>query len=215
MVDALTEMAAKKLMTMATRTVNYAMTVDGSEKVDVKHVRMAMQDLGALIPTMMIEDEIELPDGEDIRGVEHFLEWATGKENKEIRRVALEGGGEGGGGVDFLTALMRKHDNVEGTDGTSRWDGTVLGKVLPPHEVVIEGDEIGSIKEWNKAQVRKRWAKSMADDQAAKKGDPNGDESLENEKTKTKTTNSTRQSSELSDMASGEIEDIEMGGGAS
>lgn len=210
-VDALTDMAAKYMMTMATRTVNYAMTVDSTTQVDVKHVRMAMQDLGALIPTMMIEDEFELPEGEDIRGVESFVEWAMGKENKEIRRVALEGGGEGGGGVDFLTALMRKHD-IEGADGTSRWDGTVLGKMLPPHEVIIEGDEITSIKDWNKAQARKRWANAQANDDAAKEKEASGSNENDKDGTKTKATNSTRQSSELSDLPNGDAEDVDMEG---
>lgn len=211
-VDALTDMAAKYMMTMATRTVNYAATVSNTTQVDVQHVRMAMQDLGALIPTMMIEDEILLPEGEDIRGVENFLEWTMGKENKEIRRVALEGGGEGGGGVDFLTALMRKHDNVEGADGTSRWDGTVLGKMLPPHEVIIEGDEITSIKEWNKAQARKRWINAKANDDAAKEKETNVANENDKDGAKTKTTNSTRQSSELSDLPDGDAEDVDMKG---
>lgn len=51
---------------------------------------MAMQDCGALVPEKILEDE-DIDGQEDMRGVENFLAWVTGKANREIRRVALEG----------------------------------------------------------------------------------------------------------------------------
>lgn len=52
-----------------------------------------MQECGALLPEKVIEDQMFDPDEpEDTRGVDAFIAWATGPENTEIRRVALEGG---------------------------------------------------------------------------------------------------------------------------
>ena len=210
-IDAFTDLAAKYLMTMATRTVNYAATMRNDTVVDIPDIRMAMQDLGALIPTMMIEDEIELPEGEDIRGVENFIGWSTGPQNKEIRRVALEGVGEGGS--DYLDALMRKHDSNDGSDGSSRWDGSVLGKMNDrPREMIIEGGEITSIKEWRKENVRRQWEAAKADINGKAGGE--NDKEKGNPNDKDKTTSSTRQSSELSDLVEGDVEDVEMGDGA-
>ena len=59
-----------------------------------------MQDCGAIAPEKILEEQIY--DGEeDTRGVDVFLEWAMGPENKEIRRIALEGSDEGN--EDYLT----------------------------------------------------------------------------------------------------------------
>lgn len=55
----------------------------------VQDVRMAMQDLGLLLPEKTSTEQ-ELY-GEDTRGVEGFVGWAMGAENAEIRRIALEG----------------------------------------------------------------------------------------------------------------------------
>lgn len=61
-----------------------------------------MQDCGAISPEKILEEQIY--DGEeDTRGVEAFLDWAMGPENREIRRIALEGGDEGK--EDYLTCL--------------------------------------------------------------------------------------------------------------
>lgn len=60
-----------------------------------------MQDCGALGPESLLEEQ-ELDGEEDMRGVENFLAWVTGKVNREIRRVALEGGD---GKEDYLTGL--------------------------------------------------------------------------------------------------------------
>ena len=92
----------------------------------------------------------------------------------------------------------------------------------PPREVVIEGDKITSIKEWNKVTAAKRRAdeakaagraettqNTAADDaNDANENDKNKDADKDGEKTKT--TNSTRQSSELSDIAEGDVESVDV-----
>ncbi len=49
-----------------------------------------MQDCGALLPEKTLEEQ-EREGIEDTRGVDAFIEWATGPANQEIRRIALEG----------------------------------------------------------------------------------------------------------------------------
>lgn len=61
-----------------------------------------MQDCGAIAPEKILEEQI-YDDEEDIRGVDAFIEWAMGPENKEIRRIALEGDE---GKEDYLTGLL-------------------------------------------------------------------------------------------------------------
>jgi len=78
-----------------------------------------------------------------MRGVEDFLAWITGKANREIRRVALEGADAAK--EDYLAVLKKKHST---TDEDSRYTGTVLGKPAEPRAVHIEGGEITSMKEW-------------------------------------------------------------------
>lgn len=103
MLDALTDIAGRYMLVLAQATAAHAATNHAELEIAVEDVRMAMQECGALVPEKVWEDEGW--DGkEDVRGVEAFVEWARGEANREIRRVALEGG-EGGtvGGDDYLT----------------------------------------------------------------------------------------------------------------
>lgn len=70
--------------------------------ISVQDVRMAMQDCGAMGPVKSIEDE-DFEGQEDMRGVEEFLDWVTGRANREIRRVALEGAE---GKDDYLSGMI-------------------------------------------------------------------------------------------------------------
>jgi len=101
-----------------------------------------MQDCGAIAPEKIWEDEFFDGD-EETRGVDAFVEWAMGPENKEIRRVTLDGGEDGK--EDYLAALKKKHDQI-GDD--SRYHGTVLGKATEPRTITVEGGDIVSLKEW-------------------------------------------------------------------
>jgi transcription initiation factor TFIID subunit 3 len=61
-----------------------------SLEISIQDVRMAMQDCGLLLPEKTLEEQ-EREGVEDTRGVDAFIEWATGAGNQEIRRVALDG----------------------------------------------------------------------------------------------------------------------------
>ncbi len=154
---------------------------------------MAMADMAQFSPQMSIEDEITLEGGEDPRGVEEWVKWATGDANKEVRRVGL-----GEGNEDFLEQLMRKQDQEMGGGEESRWDGTVLGREAPPREVIAEGWEgVANVEDWNKRQREKNWKEG---EQRAKVVEKTGD--------KEGSKSTTRQSSELSDVK--EDEDVAM-----
>lgn len=88
--DTLTDLAARYMLILAQSTMAHASVNESEYEITITDVRQAMQDCGALLPERVFEEQ--LFDGEeDTRGVDAFLEWATGKENQEIRRVALEG----------------------------------------------------------------------------------------------------------------------------
>lgn len=70
--------------------------------ITIQDVRMALQDCGALAPEKVYEDQL-YDDEEDMRGVEDFIKWITGKANMEIRRVALEGAD---GKEDYLSGMI-------------------------------------------------------------------------------------------------------------
>jgi len=117
--DALTDIAGRYMLVLAQSTAAHAATNHAELEIGIEDVRMAMQECGALVPEKVWEDEVW--DGqEDMRGVEGFVEWARGDANREIRRVALEGG-EGGtvGGDDYLTGeLLQEEWEGDGTDWT-------------------------------------------------------------------------------------------------
>merc|ERR1712098_743797 len=76
---------------------------------------------------------------EDTRGVDSFLAWARGPDNREIRRVALEGAE--GAKDDYLAVLKQKH---AAADEDSRYTGTLLGKPAELRAVKVEGGDISS-----------------------------------------------------------------------
>lgn len=102
--DALTDIAGRYMLLLATSTSNYAAINHAELEVSIEDVRMAMQECAAFVPEKVWEDQI-FDDEEDTRGVDLFIEWAKGSANKEIRRVALEGGDEGKD--DYLTSMFR------------------------------------------------------------------------------------------------------------
>jgi transcription initiation factor TFIID subunit 3 len=88
--DAFTDLAARYMYMLAESTADHASVNHTELEITVQDVRMAMQDCAILGPEKVIEDQ-EFEGEEDMRGVEGFIAWATGKPNREIRRVALEG----------------------------------------------------------------------------------------------------------------------------
>lgn len=140
--DTLTDIAARYMYLLAQSTASHASINHTELEISILDVRMAMQDCGALAPEKVLEEQ--LFDGEeDTRGMEAFLAWTTGAGNREIRRIALEGGD--GTKEDYLTVLKKKHGS---TDEDSRYHGTILGKAAEPRTIKVEGGELSSMKEW-------------------------------------------------------------------
>jgi transcription initiation factor TFIID subunit 3 len=90
------------MLLLAKATTEHAIINHGELEIAIEDVRMAMQDCGAITPEKVLEDQLYEGE-EDTRGVDAFLEWVTGAANKEIRRIALEGGDDGR--EDFLIGL--------------------------------------------------------------------------------------------------------------
>lgn len=104
--DALTDLAARYMFTLAETTVEHAAGNHMELEISIQDVRLAMQDCAILAPEKTQEDQ-EYEGEEDTRGVDAFISWATGKANQEIRRVALEG--SEGLQEDYLTGLSPDH----------------------------------------------------------------------------------------------------------
>jgi len=144
--DTLTDLAARYMLLLAQSAANHA-SLNHNEpelslEISIQDVRMALQDCGALLPEKVSEDQ-DFDGEEDTRGVDAFLAWAVGPVNREIRRVALDGGD--GAKDDYLTVLKKKHST---TDEDSRYNGTILGKPTEPRTVKVEGGDATSLKEW-------------------------------------------------------------------
>jgi transcription initiation factor TFIID subunit 3 len=105
--DALTDIAARHLVTIAESTVAHAAVNHGEQpelaiEVGLQDVRMAMESCGVLYPEEPMMDQ-EAKGVEDTRGVDEFVAWAVGPRNKEIRRIAFEGGD--GSQDDYLAGM--------------------------------------------------------------------------------------------------------------
>ncbi|KAF7502589.1 hypothetical protein GJ744_005454 [Endocarpon pusillum] len=160
--DVMTDLAIRYLLLLASSAAQIAFNNHQDYIPTIQDVRMALLEAGALRPQMSVleeraKGEVEV-DGqsvpyEDMRGVEGFLNWATGPSNREIRRIA--GLAVGPGDVvdvgllddheDYVTALKKKNNTI-GDD--SRYQGTTLGKEAEQATVPIVGGPVGSIHEW-------------------------------------------------------------------
>ncbi|KAH6637855.1 bromodomain associated domain-containing protein [Boeremia exigua] len=194
-VDTVVDLTARYLTLLAERTAYNAYSSHNDLTPDISDVRMAMQDCGLLVPTMTAGEELwkeflrtpldayngesgarameeRRRDAEDTQDVAEFIEWVTGEQNKEIRRIAgtykpvatnpteqldqLEM-------EDYLNTLMKKHSK---TGVESRFQGTVLGIPSEIRPVKIEGGGPDSIEEWNRRTKVKaiKAAESSAED---------------------------------------------------
>jgi transcription initiation factor TFIID subunit 3 len=86
---------------LAQTTAMHAAINHNELQISVQDVRMALQDCAALAPENVFEDG-EFDGEEDMRGVEDFIGWITGKVNREIRRIALDGDD---GKEDYLAGM--------------------------------------------------------------------------------------------------------------
>ncbi|KAK0632978.1 hypothetical protein B0T14DRAFT_395937, partial [Immersiella caudata] len=140
--DSLTDLAARYFLHLCQLTALYA-SHNGTTSTTptIVDVRMALQRVGALLPERSEEEQAFLG-VEDTRGVEEFVAWAAGQQNREIKRVALDGNDEAG---DYLDALKQKHSKNE---EDTKFMGTVLGKCIEHGDVQVEGGEFPSIFNW-------------------------------------------------------------------
>ncbi|KAF1808487.1 hypothetical protein P152DRAFT_382328, partial [Eremomyces bilateralis CBS 781.70] len=177
-IEALTDITAKHLLLLATRTVAHAYGNHNDATPTITDVRMAMDDAGCFTTTMTASEEawieaMRKPTGEgkgaqkeedrrteeDTKDIQEFIDWVQGDGNKEIMRIAgmlksddlmeLDGEKER---LDYLTALKRKHSK---TGDQSRFQGTVLGIEADDHDITIEGGPVASLTDWQ-VMVRQR-----------------------------------------------------------
>lgn len=129
--DTLTDLAARYLTLLSESTSQIASNIHNTAVPTIQDVRLALVTNGALIPQMTPDEEarrgeVEIAGEwfpfEDLRGVERFIDWAHGEQNREIRRIAGFGGGEelnvdqiAAGTdekVDYLTGKLKAIDFV-------------------------------------------------------------------------------------------------------
>jgi transcription initiation factor TFIID subunit 3 len=180
-VDTLTDVAAKYIMLLATRSLVHAHTNHADSELDVTDVRMAMVDCGILQPTTTATEDIwtellrkpieEVPDrndlprkeiqkrnAEDTEDVAAFAKWFHSNAYREITRVAgllpEEEDVTQKKPDDYLALLKKKHSK---TGEGSRFMGTVLGKEGEIRTVKIDGSTgmPESIEQWHE-RVRQR-----------------------------------------------------------
>ncbi|KAL7945870.1 hypothetical protein V8C42DRAFT_321794 [Trichoderma barbatum] len=141
--DTLTDIAARYLTLLCEKTANNAMNNHGDAgDYDIADVRMALQEVGALLPEKA-ETEQVLKGEEDMRGVEEFIEWFAGTRMKEM--MEMGSGDTESDATDYLAALKKKHSK---TGDDAKWQGTIFGKFTDGNEILVEGGPITSISEW-------------------------------------------------------------------
>jgi transcription initiation factor TFIID subunit 3 len=189
-VDTLTDIAAKYVMLLATRSLEHAQTCHDDTQPDITDIRMAMTDCGILQPSTTATEDVwtellrkpidELPDRNQLRRREEevrdeqdtedittFVNWFKSNACREITRVAgllpeedALDEGERTKPQDYLATLKKKHSK---TGEGSRYTGTVLGKEGEMRSVKIDGSTgmPESIGEWQE-RVRERSRKLAA-----------------------------------------------------
>ena len=92
--DTLVDLTSRYLTLLAKSTAAYAVMNHNDLTPTTSDFRMALQELGGLVPQYNAMEE-QCAGQEDMRGVEAFLQWMTGEANGEIRRIAGMAGTEG------------------------------------------------------------------------------------------------------------------------
>jgi transcription initiation factor TFIID subunit 3 len=85
--DTLVDLASRYLILLAQKTAAHALTSRDETTATIIDARLALQDVGALRPQMSTMEE-QRESEEDMRGMDAFVRWLTGEENREIRRIA-------------------------------------------------------------------------------------------------------------------------------
>jgi transcription initiation factor TFIID subunit 3 len=110
-VDTLTDIAARYIMLLASRTTDYATVNHSDSSPDITDVRMALVECGLLTPTQtaaeevwrellreplydvpernaLRQKEIQRRDAEDTHEIQEFVDWFSGPTYQEMRRIA-------------------------------------------------------------------------------------------------------------------------------
>jgi transcription initiation factor TFIID subunit 3 len=100
-VDTVVDLTVRYISLLAERTAYNAYSNHNDSTPNITDVRMAMQDCGLLVPTMTAGEEewkqiLRKPldfyndetGAEDTADVKEFIEWVSGDQNQEIRRIA-------------------------------------------------------------------------------------------------------------------------------
>ena len=86
---------------------------------------MAMQDCGVFHPQKSAAEEAWLEE-EDMRGVESFIDWIRGRENKEMMRIAGLGRAHEGPEGRIVAQVEEKEDFLTGSLSLSYMDSRTL-----------------------------------------------------------------------------------------
>jgi len=100
--DSLTDLAARYLAALCEKTARHAAhnSSDENPEPSVVDVRMALQDLGAVLPERPAQEQL-FAGVEDTRGVDDFISWFASARNRQIMELT-RGDGEAEAG-DYLT----------------------------------------------------------------------------------------------------------------
>ncbi|KAK7423303.1 hypothetical protein QQX98_001093 [Neonectria punicea] len=141
--DSLTDLAARYLSLLCQATADHAAHNQGnSADFTLVDIRMALQDVGALLPER-VPVEQDWRGEEDLRGVEEFIRWFAGQRMKEMMEF---GNGDGeSDATDYLNALKKKHSK---TGEDAKYHGTILGRGHDAGEVQVEGGPDTTIADW-------------------------------------------------------------------
>ncbi|KAK5990895.1 Transcription initiation factor TFIID subunit 3-like protein [Cladobotryum mycophilum] len=141
--DSLTDLAARYLTLLCEKTAANAVNNHGVPgDYNIVDVRLALQDVGALLPERMSSEQT-LKGDEDMRGVEEFIQWFAGARMKEMMEMS-SGDGELDA-TDYLAALKKKHSK---TGDDAKYQGSIFGRFNDVGEIQVEGGPITSIDEW-------------------------------------------------------------------
>ncbi|KAI5466793.1 hypothetical protein BGZ63DRAFT_398425 [Mariannaea sp. PMI_226] len=153
--DSITDLAARYLSMLCQTTADHAVHNNGGcADFTIVDVRMALQDVGALLPERIATEE-EVYGEEDLRGVNEFIEWFSGQRMKEMMEF---GNGDGeSDATDYLNALKKKHSK---TGDDAKYHATILGRGGDNGEIQVEGGPDTSINDW----INKRSAVAVDQD---------------------------------------------------
>ncbi|KKA26748.1 hypothetical protein TD95_000881 [Thielaviopsis punctulata] len=143
-IDTLTDLAVRYMYMLCQKTALHAVDNGHDMTPSVVDVRMALQDMGALIPERPLFEQ-DFMGEEDVRGVEEFIAWFDSPRYKAIMALPLFDGDTEA--PDYLTALKTKHSK---TGEDSKYVATALGRSIDHGEIIAEGggEDLSSIQKW-------------------------------------------------------------------